>query len=92
MRNRVSFSYIDKYSNSYSTYSNTIFFAYGEKYTKIYKGGIKYTYVGGKNLTYIHHDLGTSYINVNDEKKIYFKIGEHLWILIKNKLMNLKKN
>ncbi len=73
MRNRVSFSYIDKYSNSYSTYSNTIFFAYGEKYTKIYKGGIKYTYVGGKNLTYIHHDLGTSYINVNDEKAVLYE-------------------
>ena len=73
MRNRVSFSYINKYNDSYSTYSNTIFFAYGEKYPKIYKGDVKYTYIGGKNLTYIHHDLGTSYINVNNEKAVLYE-------------------
>lgn len=72
MRNRVSFSYIDKYNDSYSTYSNTIFFAHEEKSPKIYKGGVKYTYIGGKNWTYIHHDLGTSYINT-DEKAILYE-------------------
>lgn len=92
MRNRVSFSYIDKYNDSYSTYSNTIFFAYEEKYPQIYKGGIKYTYIGGENLTYIHHDLGTSYINVNDEKAVLYENEYDRYKYVIGEVENNKKD
>lgn len=63
MRSRVSFSYVDKYQTSYQAYADTVFFEHKHTHPKIYKDKVKYTYIGDSLWTYVHHDLGTSYIH-----------------------------
>lgn len=65
MRSRVSFSYVDKYQTSYQTYADTVFFEHNRTHPRIYKDNVKYTYIGESLWTYVHHDLGTSYIHNN---------------------------
>ena len=65
MRSRVSFSYVDKYQTSYQTYADTVFFEHDHTNPRIYKDKVKYTYIGESLWTYVHHDLGTSYIHNN---------------------------
>ena len=65
MRSRVSFSYVDKYQTSYQTYADTVFFEHDHTHPRIYKDKVKYTYIGESLWTYVHHDLGTSYIHNN---------------------------
>ena len=65
MRSRVSFSYVDKYQTSYQTYADTVFFEHDRIHPRIYKDKVKYTYIGESLWTYVHHDLGTSYIHNN---------------------------
>ena len=65
MRSRVSFSYVDKYQTSYQTYADTVFFEHDRTHPRIYKDKVKYTYIGESLWTYVHHDLGTSYIHNN---------------------------
>lgn len=63
MRSRVSFSYVDKYQTSYQAYADTVFFEHKRTHPRIYKDNVKYTYIGDSLWTYVHHDLGTSYIH-----------------------------
>ena len=63
MRSRVSFSYVDKYQTSYQAYADTVFFEHSYEHPRIYKDKVKYTYIGNSLWTYVHHDLGTSYIH-----------------------------
>ena len=63
MRSRVSFSYVDKYQTSYQAYADTVFFEHKHTHPRIYKDKVKYTYIGDSLWTYVHHDLGTSYIH-----------------------------
>lgn len=66
MRNRVSFSYLNKYKDEYKTYSNTVFFEHGNSRGHILKNNIKYTYIGDTGWSYVHHNSGTSYTHVSN--------------------------
>lgn len=71
MRNRVGFSYIEKYnSENYDKYAYTIFLAYADdttdKQANVWFNGIKYTYLKNNVNSFSYHDRGTSYINQKD--------------------------
>lgn len=71
MRNRVGFSYIDKYdSENYDKYAYTIFLAYADDTTayqaNVWFNGIKYTYLKNNVNSFSYHDRGTSYISQKD--------------------------
>ena len=75
MRNRVSFSYVDNYSEDYNTYSYTIFLAYSDN--DIWRKGIKYTYLEDNVWSYVIHDAGTSYIYQNKNHKVELHESEY---------------
>lgn len=71
MRNRVGFSYINKYdSENYDKYAYTIFLAYADDTTayqaNVWFNGIKYTYLKNNVNSFSYHDRGTSYISQKD--------------------------
>lgn len=71
MRNRVGFSYIDKYdSEKHDKYAYTIFLAYADDKTSyqanVWFNGIKYTYLKNNVNSFSYHDRGTSYISQKD--------------------------
>ena len=64
MRKRVTFSYIDNYTDIHNSYVNTIFFEYPEK--NIYKNTFKYTYFHDCNVSYLNYDRGVIWSYIND--------------------------